>query len=107
ETNSTFGKAGLDAQQEALRPLILFVLALTSAIVTVEIEVTQLQASLCIFDKSSLDHGRHGQGCSQSGQGHAPGDWGLEHFLFSSLDDALKVALTATLNKTLHYYFSL
>jgi len=26
--------------------------------------------------------------------GHAPGDWGLEHFLLSSLGDALKVALT-------------
>src|SRR5690606_11795407 len=99
KANSAFRIARLYAKQEALCPLLLFGLCSTILTeITIEIEVTQFQISFRIFKKSSLSHGWDGQCCSQSGQGHAPGDGGLEHFLFSSLDDALKSLFTALCN---------
>src|SRR5690606_23295101 len=78
---SAFRIARFHAQQEALCPFLLLGLSSTLlAEITVEIEVTQFQVGFCIFKKSSLSHGWNGQCCSQSGQGHAPGDGGLEHF---------------------------
>ncbi len=90
KTNGALGIARLNAQQETLSPSFGLRLAASGrcgvsalvAIVAVKIEVTQFQASLGVFDEGGLSHGWDSQCCSQSGEGHAPGDGGLEHFLF-------------------------
>ncbi len=82
ESYGAFGVTGLDTEQKALAPFFLLALTGIFAVITVEIEVTQFQTSLGVFDEGGLSHGWDSQCCSQSGEGHAPGDGGLEHFLF-------------------------
>ena len=71
DADQTFGEAGFVAQQETLGPFLLFGLrGVVLAIVTVEVEVAQLEAGLAVLDKVSSGGGREADdaaGQQQSG----------------------------------------
>ncbi|MCY1491845.1 hypothetical protein D9M68_256430 [compost metagenome] len=88
DADGALGVAGLQAQQETLRPLFLFGLrGAFLAEIAVEVEVAQLQAAFAVLDELRLSQTWNGQS-AERGQGHGTGERGGVHYcVFSSWYD--------------------